>query len=86
MRITGISNVSFKGVYLSNYLEPGKQRELGKQVRDLLNKSGMAAEYEKQNKDILIEKGPKNGVSIVLAKYDIKRILNDDYERWNGRF
>ena len=86
MRISGISNYSFKGVYLSNYLEPGKQHELGKQVRDFLNKSGLADEYEKEDKDILIEKGAKSGIRIVPAKYDVKRLLDDDYDRWHGRF
>ena len=86
MNISRVSNCSFKGVYLSNYLATGKQHDLGAKVRDVLNSSGVSAEYEKQNKDILIRKGPKDGISIVLAKYDIKRILDDDYSRWNGRF
>ena len=86
MNISRISSQDFKGVYLSNSLAPGKQRDLGKQIRGLLNSSGIADSYEKENKDILIEEGPKNGVSIVLAKHDTKRILDDNYSRWNGRF
>ena len=86
MKISKISSQNFKGVYLSNSLEPGKQRELGKQMRDALNSSGMAYDYEKENKDILIKKGPNNGIKIVLVKHDIKRLLDDDYSRWNGRF
>ncbi len=86
MNISRISNCSFKGVYLSNGLDFGKQYELGKQIRDLLNSSGLSDTYEKENKDILIDPGQKKGVNISLVKHDIKRVLDDDYSRWNGRF
>ena len=85
MNILKISPLNFKGVYLSNSLEPGEQRNLGKQIRNLLVSSGIADSYEKENKDILI-KGSKNGVNVVLTKHDIKRVLDDDYSRWNGKF
>ena len=86
MKISQISNQNFSGVYLSNRLAPGTQRYLGKEIRDFLNKSGIANEYEKDNKDILIKKGPKNGISIVTSPLNLKRILDDEYSRWNGRF
>jgi hypothetical protein len=86
MKISGISNTSFKGVYLSTGLNPGKQYELGAELRDLLNKSGMSDTYEKKNKDILIEKAPHNGVSIIITRKQLSRILDDNYSRWNGRF
>ncbi len=86
MNLSRISNTSFKGVYLSTGLAPGKQYELGAEIRDLLNKSGMADTYEKKNKDILIEKAPHNGISIVITKKQLSRLLDDDYSRWNGRF
>lgn len=86
MNISKISSQNFKGVYLSNSLNPGKQRELGKQIKELLNSSGLAAAYEKENKDVLIKKGPNESVNIALAKHDIKRVLDDNYSRWNGHF
>ncbi len=86
MKITGISNTNFKGVYLSTGLAPGKQYELGAQMRDLINKSGLSDTYEKKNKDILIKKAPKNGVSIIVTTKRLSRLLDDNYSRWNGRF
>lgn len=86
MKISQISQQNFKGVYLSNRLESGKQRDLGKAVRDLLNQSGLGDKYAKDNKDILIKRGPKGGISIFIEPLKIKRILDDEYSRWNGRF
>ena len=86
MKISQISQQNFNGVYLSNRLAPGTQRDLGKEVRDLLNKSGLSDEYAKNNKDILIKKGPKDGISILVKPLKIKRILDDEYSRWQGRF
>ncbi len=86
MNISPVSGTSFKGVYLSNSLAPGKQHELGAELRDLINKSGMADTYEKKNKDILIEKAPHNGVSIVITRKQLSRLLDDDYSRWSGKF
>ena len=86
MNVSKVSNCSFKGVYLSTGLNPGKQYELGAQVRDVLNKSGLGDIYEKHGKDILIDKASKNGIKINIVRHDIKRILDDNYQRWNGRF
>lgn len=86
MNISKITSPAFKGVYLSNSLSLNGQNALGEEVRDLLNASGLADSYEKENKDILIKKGPKNGINIVLVKHDIKRVLDDNYSRWYGRF
>lgn len=81
------SNCSFKGVYLANNLDFGHQYELGKKVREALVASGVADAYEKDDdEDMLIKKGPNGGVTVALEKHDIKRILDDDYSRWNGRF
>lgn len=78
---------SFKGVYLANNLDFGHQYELGKKVREALVASGVADAYEKDDdKDMLIKKGPNGGVTVALVKNDIKRILDDNYSRWNGRF
>ena len=86
MNISKIQCQNFKGVYLSNSLNPGKQRDLGKYVLNSLNLSGLSRELEKGNKDILIKKGPNNSVIVDTARLDIKRVLDDDYSRWNGRF
>ena len=86
MNISRVSNCSFKGVYLSTGLNPGKQYELGKQMREVLNKSGLADDYEKKNKDILINPVSENSVKISVVRHDIKRILDDNYDRWNGKF
>ncbi len=87
MSVPSVSKCSFKGVYLANNLDFGHQFELGKKVRTALVSSGVADFYEKEeDKDMLIKKGPNGGVTVALEKYDIKRILDDDYSRWNGRF
>ena len=129
MNVSKVSNYSFKGVYLSTGLNPGKQYELGAQVRDLLNRSNLGTEYEKRGKDILIDRASKNGINIIskskkeyelgapirdllsrsclddtyekgnkdissqkngikirIVRHDIKRVLDDNYQRWNGRF
>lgn len=86
MNISKISSINFNGVYLANNLNPGRQNNLGKQVRSLLNESKIPNSYEKEGKDILIKKGPNDGILVIPAKHDIKRILDDNYSRWNGRF
>ena len=86
MNITKITPLNFKGVYLSNNLSLGEQSILGKEVQNLLNSSGLADSYEKENKDILIEKGPRGGINIVLAEHTVKRLVDDNYSRWHGRF
>ena len=86
MNIRRIAQLNFKGVYLSNNLSLGEQNNLGEEVQHLLNSSGLADSYEKENKDILIEKGPKNGINIVLAEHTVKRLVDDNYSRWHGRF
>lgn len=86
MQISGVSNASFKGVYLSTGLAPGKQYKLGAELRDLINKSGMGDKYAKEGKDILIDAAPRNGVKIVVTKEQLSRMLDDNYQRWNGRF
>ena len=86
MNISAISSASFKGVYLSTGLNPGKQYELGAELRDLINRSGMGDTYAKKGKDILIDAAPRNGVKIVVTKEQLSRMLDDNYQRWNGRF
>ena len=86
MNIPKISSLNFNGVYLSNNLAPGKQRELGKQMMEALNSSDMADTYERQGKDILINPAPDGGIRVVTAKHTAKRLVNDNYSRWNGRF
>ena len=44
MRVSGISNASFKGVYLSTGLNPGKQYELGAELRDLMSTANNTSE------------------------------------------
>lgn len=85
MNVSKISGCSFKGVYLSNALEPGKQYDLGVKIRDFLNQSGIGDSYERKDKDILVKKGKNGGINIVPVRYSIKRILDDNYSRWNGR-
>ena len=86
MQISKISNNAFYGVYLSNSLAPGKQRELGETIRSLFNSSGLTDIYESKNKDILIEKATRNAVTVKIVPHKIKRILDDNYSRWSGRF
>ena len=80
MRISGVSNLSFKGVYIANNLDFGHQHELGKRVRESLIYSGLADTYEKEeNKDMLIKKGPNGAVTIAVEKLDAKRLLDGEY-------
>ena len=84
MNISKMSSPNFKGVYLSNSLT-GEQRALGKQIRNLINSSGLAYEYEKEEKDIFIKEGPQDSINIATAPYNIKMLVDDRYSRWNGR-
>ncbi len=86
MNISKISSNNFNGVYLSNSLAPGKQRELGETIRSLFISSGLSDIYEASNKDILIDRAKNKSVQVSLSRHQVKRILDDNYSRWNGRF
>jgi len=88
MRISNLSNINFKGIYLSNALAPGYQRERAKEIRDDFIKNGLDLKYESDGQDILIDPSPDNENEICMRfiPYSVKRILDDDYSRWNGRF
>ena len=87
MNILPISTGSFKGVYLSNALAPGYQRDKAKQIKDDFVKCGLDMKYEKDGQDILIEPGLNNEqeISIKFVPTSISRVLDDNYSRWNGR-
>lgn len=85
MNINSISNNNFKGIYISNSLNPGFQRELANSIYNHLLNSGLGDKFEKEGSDILLTKANNNGVSVILKPHDIKRILDDDYTRWSGR-
>ena len=80
MNISRVSNCSFKGVYIADNLDCGKQHELGRKVREALVSSGVADVYEKtEGKDMLIKKAPNGGVTVAVEKIDPKRLRDDDY-------
>lgn len=86
MKISPV-NFNFKGVYLSNSLVAGPQREYAKQLRDDFVRTGLDMEYEGKGQDILIKPCGQgtNGVTIEFVNFDSRRILDDEFERWNGR-
>ena len=87
MHISNINN-NFKGIYLSNALAPGYQRNYAKEIRADFIKCGLDKKYESEGKDILIKPSPnsENEISIKFVPYSVSRILDDNYSRWNGRF
>ena len=84
MKITPVRNY-FKGIYLSNALAPGIQRNKAKEIRDEFLAARLSEYYEQKGQDILIKPGKYDAVEISFVPYRIDRILNDDYTRWNGR-
>ena len=90
MNISRVSPLNFKGIYLSKGFLPtpdNEQYTLAKDLRQALHQSKVDYEYErKYNQDILINEGPNGSVNISLAKYDIERVDDDNYARWDGSY
>ena len=85
MNIQSVSGCNFKGIYVSNALNPGTQRELGKEIKNFLVDSGICDKYEKNGKDFLITKHNDDGITLHVKPINWKRVLDDNYTRWNGK-
>ena len=87
MNIRPITCNSFKGIYLSNALAPGYQRDQAKEIMHDFVRTGLDMQYENEGKDILITPSPDDECEIELkfVPHSLSRILDDDYSRWNGR-
>ena len=87
MNISKIAGSTFKGIYLSNALAPGRQREKAKQIKDDFMRNKLDVKYEENGKDILIDPAldSEDGIDVKFVPYSINRILDDDYSRWCGR-
>ena len=85
MKINSIQSNNFKGVYISNSLNPGLQHELAKDLFQFLVKSGISDKFEHEGKDILLTKANEEGVSVVITPLKIQRLLDDNFTRWSGR-
>ncbi len=84
MKLSPIKN-NFRGIYLSNSLAPGKQRNRAKQIQRELIQGGLSEYYENHGKDILITPAKYNGVRVDFVPYRIDRILDDNFSRWSGK-